>query len=140
MERYQIESQLIQHGHRLTAARRTVIDALLTAGGHISADRLYEQLKANGEQVGRMTVFRTLDLLVEVGLIRPVYQGDGAAHYILLRDGHHHHLVCTSCNKHFEFDECNLHDLSERLSAQFNFKVAGHLIEIYGTCADCSHV
>ena len=132
-----IEKTVSEKGYRLTDARREVIRALNDAHGHISADELYTLLQTNGSKVGRMTVFRTLDLLAEVGVIRPTYLGNGAAHYVLLHDGHHHHLVCTSCDKTIEFDDCTISDLAQQLSDRHDFSVAGHLIEIYGVCADC---
>ena len=134
----EIESKLRGSGNRPTAARREVIAALLSAEGHVSADALYEQMRSGGSRIGRMTVFRTLDLLAEIGVIRPIYQGSGAAHFVLLEDGHHHHLVCITCSKTVEFDDCTLADeLSERLAKRHQFQIAGHLLELYGVCANC---
>ncbi len=137
MNRVQIKSRLIQNGHRLTSSRSQIVDALLVSGGHISADALYEQMKGAGKTVGRMTVFRTLDLLAQIGAIRPTYQQTGAAHYILLHDGHHHHIICTQCDQTIEFDDCILSDLGDQLSQRFDFDITGHLIELYGLCANC---
>ena len=134
----QVEKKLAAQGHRATASRREVIGALLAFNGHMTADDLYVSMRENGSGVGRMTVFRTLDLLAELGVIRPIYQGSGAAHFVLLEDGHHHHLVCMQCDATVEFDDCTVADeLSERLAAQHNFTIAGHLLEIYGVCAAC---
>ncbi|MDA0246537.1 MAG: Fur family transcriptional regulator [Chloroflexi bacterium] len=131
-------SELIQtQGYRLTAAREAIITALVQTGGHISADELVEIVHQAAPQVGRMTVYRTLDLLCELGCLRPVYQGTGAAHYILFADGHHHHLVCRLCEKVVEFDECLLRELEERIGRRFNFAIEGHLLELYGLCGDC---
>lgn len=124
-------------GHRATATRRAVLEGLIACDGHISADSLVEKLHAAGVSIGRMTVFRTLDLLSETGLVRPIYQGAGAAHYIVLENGHHHHLVCTSCARVVEFDDCVLADAGERLAQRYGFHVQGHLLELFGTCADC---
>jgi Fur family ferric uptake transcriptional regulator len=128
---------LAQRGYRLTDARREVLAALVEAGGHISADELVESLRHGGSRIGRMTVYRTLDLLTELGLVRPVYQGTGAAHFILLVKGHHHHLVCTGCNRVIEFEPCILPDLEHRLRQSSEFEVQGHLLEIFGLCCNC---
>ena len=134
----EVESKLISHGHRLTAARREVIEGLLASSGHLTADALYEQMQRMGSKVGRMTVFRTLDLLAEVGVVRPTYQGSGAAHFVLLEGGHHHHLVCMQCDKTVEFADCALaDDLSRELAERFKFRIEGHLLEIYGVCDGC---
>ncbi len=111
--------------------------ALLRCGGHIAADDLLEVVHETDTTVGRMTVYRTLELLSELGLIRPVYQGTGAAHYILLDGGHHHHLICSSCDAVFEFDECGLQAVGKLLAKRFNFVVEGHLVEFYGRCQNC---
>jgi Fur family ferric uptake transcriptional regulator len=84
-----------------------------------------------------MTVYRTLDLLNELGLIRPVYQGTGAAHYVWMHDGHHHHLVCSGCDQVIEFEDCVIEEVAEQLSRRFNFQIEGHLLELYGVCGDC---
>jgi Fur family ferric uptake transcriptional regulator len=129
--------KLQENGHRLTAARRAILQILLDSGGHVTADQLAEQVREQFPQVGRMTVYRTLELLSELGGIRPVYQGTGAAHYILLEDGHHHHLVCATCDRVIEFEECVLAEMAQVISGRFNFQVQGHLVEFYGVCADC---
>ncbi len=134
----QVEARLTAAGYRPTTARCEVIAGLLQAEGHVSADELYESLRGGGSGVGRMTVFRTLDLLAEIGVVRPIYQGSGAAHFVLLEDGQHHHLVCMSCDTAVEFDDCTLaDDFSQQLAARHQFKIAGHLLEIYGLCAEC---
>ena len=132
-----IQTVLQENGHRLTTARQAILEVLIVSGGHVSADQLAEMVRAQSPQVGRMTVYRTLDLLSELGVIRPVYQGTGAAHYILMADGHHHHLVCTGCDCVIEFEECVLAEIEEVVSGRFNFQIQGHLLEFYGMCANC---
>ena len=125
---------LHKEGYRLTEARRSILEALVDSGGHISADGLAEAVRQIAPGVGRMTVYRTLELLSELGLIRPVYQGTGAAHYILMENGHHHHLICSNCDRVIEFEDCLVEELARALGGRFDFKVQGHLIELYGVC------
>ena len=132
-----IQATLKQKGYRLTNSRLTVARALLDSGGHLSADSLLEVIHQSDPTIGRMTVYRTLELLSELGLIRPVYQGTGAAHYIVLDGGHHHHLVCSGCDAVIEFDECGVEEISQQLARRFNFVVEGHLVEFYGRCQNC---
>lgn len=124
-------------GLRLTAARRIILDTLVDSGGHLTADELTDLVRRRSTTIGRMTVYRTLELLCDLGYLRPVYQGTGAAHYILLHDGHHHHLVCTDCSRVIEFDDCALGDLPARIAERYGFRVGGHLLELYGVCAAC---
>jgi Fur family transcriptional regulator, ferric uptake regulator len=128
---------LQKEGYRLTAARRAILEALLASGGHITADGLAEAVRPIAPGVGRMTVYRTLELLSELGLIRPVYQGTGAAHYILMENGHHHHLICSNCDRVIEFEECLVEEMARALGGRFDFHIQGHLIELYGLCQAC---
>ena len=133
----QLSAALAAQGYRITASRRAILAALVGSGGHISADDLVERVHEEAANVGRMTVYRTLDLLCHLNLIRPVYQGTGAAHFILLHQGHHHHLICGSCDRVIEFDDCMLAEIEEVVGRRFNFEVQGHLLEFYGLCAQC---
>lgn len=133
----QLETALTEKGYRLTRARKAILQALVACGGHVSADDLAEIVRQKAPFVGRMTVYRTLDLLSELGLIRPIYQGTGAAHYILLTNGHHHHMICTGCGKIFEFDDCVVEEMAQLVGERFDFQVEGHLLEFYGRCPDC---
>lgn len=134
---HQLGNALRRNGYRLTSARRAILQALVESGGHVSADDLVELVRQIEPGVGRMTVYRTLDLLHELSLIRPVYHGTGAAHYVLMEDGHHHHLVCTECQRTFEFDDCMAQEIARALSDRFNFQIEGHLLEFYGLCPEC---
>jgi Fur family transcriptional regulator, ferric uptake regulator len=137
-ETFQLMEQVLHdNGHRLTAARRAILAVLSKAGGHVSADELAELVRADAPGVGRMTVYRTLDLLHELELIRPVYQGTGAAHYVLMENGHHHHLICSTCDRVIEFDDCVLAEMEELVGQRFNFEIKGHLLEFYGRCQEC---
>lgn len=132
-----LERALRARGYRLTAARQAILAALAAAGEHPTADALAAAVHQAAPGVGRMTVYRTLDLLCDLGLLRPVYQGTGAAHYVLLLDGHHHHLVCSRCRRVIEFDDCALGELAETVARRYGFVVEGHLLEFYGRCAEC---
>lgn len=136
----QLSSALSAEGFRLTTSRRAILAALVGCGGHITADELVERVHQQAPNVGRMTVYRTLDLLCQLNLIRPVYQGTGAAHFVLLHHGHHHHLVCGVCHTVIEFDDCVLAEIEKVVGQRFNFEVQGHLLEFYGLCAACRGV
>ena len=133
----EIQAALKEKGYRLTSSRQKIVRALLGCGGHVTADGLLEEVHEIDTTVGRMTVYRTLELLSELGLIRPVYQGTGAAHYILLDGGHHHHLICSGCDAVIEFEECGLQEVGKLLAERFDFAIEGHLVEFYGRCQNC---
>lgn len=132
-----LNQAIVENGYRLTTARKAIVETLAHSEGHITADALAIAVRRQAPQVGRMTVYRTLDLLCSFGVVRPIYQGTGAAHFIIMAEGSHHHLICNHCHTVIEFEECMADELSEQLAAQFNFQVKGHLLEIHGVCADC---
>ena len=84
-----------------------------------------------------LALLGTLDLLQQLGRIRPVYQGTGAAHYILMVKGRHHHLLCSACDRLVEFDECAASEMEAQIRERFQFEIQGHLLEIYGLCPEC---
>ena len=127
-----------QNGFRRTYARQEIIAALIESSGHITADDLAEKVRQHAPRIGRMTVYRTLDLLCDLGLVRPIYQGTGAAHYILLANGSHHHLICNRCHEVIEFQECVAAKLIEKIGQQFNFQISSHLLELHGLCGACA--
>lgn len=133
----QLLDTLKSSGASITTARREICQALVESGGHLTADQLSEQVKHKNPSIGRMTVYRTLELLTRLGALRPVYYGTGAAHYILMHDGHHHHLVCSKCNLVIEIDECFLENLQISIGNRFGFDIRGHLLEWFGICNNC---
>lgn len=136
-EKTALHTALQEKGYRMTAARQVILQVLLACEGHVTADELVALVHEENPGIGRMTVYRTLELLSELGLIRPVYQGTGAAHYILMHGGHHHHLVCSVCHQVIEFDDCVLGEIERLICNRYQFEVQSHLLELYGKCPDC---
>lgn len=116
-------------GYKATPQRFAVVEALLAAQ-HQSLD----EIRKRCPQIGLVTVYRTLDLLDQLGLVRRLDLGDGPRYE--LAEDHHHHLVCESCGEISEFEECPLN--IERLSLEnFGFEVRSHSLEVYGRCVAC---
>jgi len=126
-----------ESGNKITHARLVVLQALESYEGHPSSAEVLDLVNDIDESVGRASVFRTLDLFTQLSIIRPTYVTTGAAHYVLMPDGHHHHVVCLNCNKTIEFDDCDLGSLEAELEQRFGVQLSGHLLEFYGTCAEC---
>jgi Fur family transcriptional regulator, ferric uptake regulator len=114
-------------GYKATPQRLAVLRAL-AAEQHQSLG----EIRARCPEVGLVTIYRTLDLLSEVGVVRRLELG-GGPRYELAED-HHHHLICESCGAVSEFERCPL-DLW-RLRGM-DFEVSSHTLEIYGRCAKC---
>ncbi len=132
--------QILQEaGYRVTGPRRAVVDAIQETDRSFTADELLQRLTENASGVGRATVFRTLDLLVQHGVLDRLHQPDGCHSYLLCgaSDRHHHHLICSDCGTVVEFEDCSVQPLLEELSRRTNFQINGHWLEVFGQCAVC---
>ena len=124
---------LEDRGHRATGPRREVVDLLEKKAEGFSA----EEISAELPNVGRATVYRTLKLLLEAGVICKLAMPDGAPKYTLSRVGHHHHTVCVRCGAVGEFRAVTIERLLRALSGDISGEITGHRIEFYITCAGC---
>lgn len=120
--------KLQDRGFKATPQRVAVLEAI-SAEQHQSM----EGIRARCPKVGMVTVYRTLDLLSELGVIRRLDLGDGPRYE--LAEDHHHHLICENCGSVSEFDQCPLDP--EQLPALDGFEVHAHSLEVYGRCAVC---
>ncbi|MBI4504243.1 MAG: transcriptional repressor [Chloroflexi bacterium] len=125
-------------GYRLTAPRQALVDLLVGQGGQcFTAEDIYGQVRGVTPRLGRATVYRTIERLVELSLLERIH-ADGPCHsYVLGGASHHHHLICSVCGRVWEFPECALPQLLLDLSAQVGFSVEGHHVEVFGRCAAC---
>ena len=127
--------------HRLTPQRRLVLEILSENKDlHLSAKEVYQALRKKGYEVGVATVYRTLDLLDEMGLIHRLNFGDGCNRFELssLGLGHnHHHLLCLECRSITEVEEDFLQKLEETVEIKHGFRVTDHRVQLYGYCQKC---
>lgn len=114
-----------------------MLQALEAFQGHPTSGDVLMAVDAIDTSIGRASVFRTLELFTQLNIIRPSYAIGNAPQYVLLPDGHHHHIVCMNCNRTIEFEDCGLDALQRRLEEEFGVQLNGHLLEFYGTCSDC---
>lgn len=115
--------------------------------GHPSADEIYLSVKKLYPQIGLATVYRTLDLLANLGLVHKLDFGEGRARYELAKGpgtkGHHHHLICIRCQKVVDYADFTdeerefLEKVEKSLSEKYNFQITDHLIQFYGICEEC---
>ena len=138
------------HGYRMTVPRQAVLDVLSKSTGHPSAEDIFLEVHKNQPSIGLTTVYRTLDILVQMGIAFKFDFGDGRARYELVEGpkglGHHHHLVCTNCGRIVDYtdfieDEVELLKRVEAgLSEKFKFNIKSHLIQFYGICDRCQNI
>lgn len=129
-----VVTSLEQRGYRMTAPRRTIIGRIALFGRAFTAEELYEALR--GSEVGRATVYRTLDLLLAQRWLVRLHPSDGV-HAYLKTEPHHHRMVCKACGAVFPFDECDVEGLLDELARRTGFQVEGHWLEAFGLCGPC---
>lgn len=123
---------------RMTRQRSAVTDALEGLDEFRSAQQLHELLRAQGEQVGLATVYRTLAGLAEDGEVDVLRSADGEAVYRrCARREHHHHLVCRVCGRAAEIDGPGVEAWATQVGAAHGFTDIAHTIELMGLCAEC---
>ncbi len=127
--------QLREKGYRLTPQRELILEAVERLG-HATPDEVLAEVRTHSTAVNASTVYRTLEVLEELGLVRHAHLSDRAPTYHSTSDHEHFHLVCRECHKVISVDPDVLAPVSERLAADHDFTVdVGHLT-IFGTCGD----
>lgn len=136
-----IEKTLHEAGYKYTTPRRLVAQVIEQGHGHLSANEIWEAVKAIDTRIGRMSVYRTLDLYTQIGIIRPASRSSSDSRnslvYVVMHDGHHHHIICQNCEKVIDFEDCGLHELVAQLETRYKCKIEGHLLEFFGICSAC---
>jgi Fur family ferric uptake transcriptional regulator len=129
---------LRQRGFKITSQRRAVLRVIVDCQEHLTPAEIYERVHKEYPGIGLVTVYRTLDVLTELGLICEVHAEDGRRSYLLTRPlEHHHHLICSDCGRVIDFTGCYLGQLEKRLSQETGFKIVSHLLEFTGCCPNC---
>ena len=124
-------------GTRATRQRTAVSAVLDSVGDFRSAQELHDLLKQRGDAVGLTTVYRTLQSLAEAGEVDVLRTSDGESVYRRCSRGHHHHLVCSSCQSVVELGDCELTPWLDRVAADHGFVATAHRLDVAGLCAAC---
>lgn len=134
----QFRNFLRPRGLIFTSERKEIVESIHSYSGHFDADKLIFQLRKRGSRVSRGTVYRTIPLLVEAGVIRPVAFTDRHAHYEdTCKTRHHEHLICLGCGKVIEFYRPRMETELEKICREKKFQPVAHKMEVTGYCSDC---
>jgi Fur family ferric uptake transcriptional regulator len=129
---------LREHHQPITRQRDLVSQVVFHSNDHLSVEGIRRQLKERGERVGLATVYRTLDLLLESGLVRAHEFGEGFKRYEPLgAQADHEHLICERCGQVVEFAHERLERMLPVLADEHGFQHRRHRVEIYGVCRAC---
>ncbi len=131
-------------GSRWTAPREAILNLLISTSKHMSAKEIYRSLLRIYPAIGLTTIYRTLDVLEQMGYLNKIPLGTGENKYELITDSsetHHHHLICTQCGRiidYTDFEESELIKKAEQtLKTKHGFKITDYNFEFYGICKHC---
>ncbi|WP_080808194.1 Fur family transcriptional regulator [Halomicronema hongdechloris] len=132
-----------QGGFRFTRQRQKIIGLFHACqeGQHLNADTIHHQLACQGEHVSPSTIYRTLHVMVNLGLLRELELADGKKSYELSNPyaGDHHHLVCVQCGAVVEFEEDMTSEVAHDQAASQGYSILDCQFTIYGVCSNCQH-
>lgn len=137
------EKTLKENGYKLTNQRRVVLEALYKRDGdHLTAEEVHQIVKEVNPEIGLATVYRTLQLLSELGLIDKLNLDDGIVRYEIgdMDTKHrHHHLICEECGTIQGVEDDMLDALEEEFYTKYGFRVTDHIAKFYGVCKNCQN-
>ena len=132
-----IINALDQAGYRLTEPRRALAAVIADQAGHFTAAELVAAARGRRLGVGRATVFRTLEVLEELGAVERLDLPNGEHAYVGCEPAHHHHVICSRCGRTSEIDDAGLRSVVRDVAQQTVYRVDGHRLELFGLCPAC---
>ena len=133
-----LRDHLAKRQLKLTRQREYILNAFLKME-HVTAEQMYRQLARKDPHIGLATIYRTLNLFCEAGLAQARHFGAQTQYDNVWQKGHHDHLICTSCGKIVEFENCQIEALQQEVARKNGFSIETHRLELYGLCSACRH-
>jgi len=137
-------------GVRMTTARKNIIDILLDTQEHLSVEDIFKKAHVMNPSIGLTTVYRTLDLLEQMGMLQKYVFGNGKARYELSSNKKgskfHHHLICVSCKAIVDYSDFSedeillIKSIEKKLLRKQNFKTLNHISYFCGICGKCQNL
>lgn len=135
-----IYSKLQQLNYKITPQRQVILKAFLeNTTEHLSAEEVYNIVKVDYPDIGLATIYRTLDLLAEIDVLKKINFGDNRTRYELDQQEthYHHHMICLGCGRVQEFDDDLLETLEKLLTQKTGFHITDHQLKFFGYCREC---
>lgn len=135
-----LTDKLSSNNYKLTSQRKDILKVLLkNSNRHLSAEELYVEVKKINPDVGLATIYRSLEIFSEIGIVHQLDFDKNFKRYELNLEGkHHHHLICNKCGKIIEFNDEVLEKFEKNLEKDYNFRIYDHRIKFFGVCEECS--
>jgi Fur family transcriptional regulator, ferric uptake regulator len=125
-------------GYKITNARRAVLQ-VLQSSDHLTSSEILERVDADEPSIGRASIYRTLELLTSLAIVRPTFVNPTTPSYVLMSaEGHHSHIICTQCDRVIELEECDVDKMMQEIETRHGMRLTGHLVEFYGICPSCT--
>ncbi len=124
-------------GYRLTPQRESVLAVIADSKAHLNAEEILQRVRTRYPYLGKSAVYRSLDLLTQLGLVTQTDLGQGRVEYELHQHPHHHHLVCRDCGTIMQVDHTGFHALEKRLLEKYGFEADLDHFAIFGHCRKC---
>jgi Fur family transcriptional regulator, ferric uptake regulator len=132
-----LTTQLSQQGYKLTRQRIAVVEVMTLANTRLTAAEVLVKAQRECPDLGLTTVYRTLEILEQMGAIRRVHLEDGCEAFAPTSIEHGHYLICANCQTTIEFEGCDLTAMLERIAGQTGFTIEQHWLELVGVCPTC---
>jgi len=132
-----IVSALEDAGYRLTSPRRALAAAIATRRGHFTAEELLDESRRRRLGATRATVFRTLDVLADLGIVERLDLPTGEHAFVTCEPAHHHHVVCSSCGRSAGASDHGLERVAEAIGRETGYRIDTHRLELFGLCPEC---
>lgn len=124
-------------GYRLTSTRRTIAGLIAARDGPFTAADLVDEARARRMRIGRATIFRTLDVMADLGSVERLDLPSGEHAYIACEPSHHHHVVCSDCGASREIDDLGWRSIVRDIERRTGYRIDDHRLELFGRCPAC---
>ncbi|OAG28437.1 Fur family transcriptional regulator [Thermodesulfatator autotrophicus] len=124
-------------GLRYTPERETIVREIFSLKGHFDVDELYLRLRNKGEKLSKASIYRTIPLLIDCGLLQEVYHEDGHMHYEPASSYPHGHIRCLECRKVEEFEDDRIKEIQQDIVKKYGYRITSVRFEMLGYCQEC---
>ncbi len=131
--------RLHENGHLLTPARRAVVETMASSRRAITPLQVYDAARKRHPGLGVASVYRTLEMLEQLGLVQRVHRPEGCEAFVAAGEGHRHLLVCERCGRVAYFEGDHLQPLIGSISRRSGYRIGEHWLQLFGLCHDCQN-
>jgi len=135
--RLRLRDHVLRNKLKSSTRRELILETLATIGRHVTAEELLRDVRTRDARIGAATVYRTLRVLQDSGIVAERHFEGGASRFELLGDDHHDHLICTVCGAIVEFEDDVIEHEQKRVASSHGFELLMHRHELYGVCPKC---